>query len=416
MYWHDPGTNYEFIGLGATAVLHGTTERRFVQIEDQIRHLLAEAYLPEPPLGPRLIGGFAFTPQYLSDRVWQAFDPACFILPHFQLERFDNRHFATINILTDRQDSPHTVKRYSEEALLSFLEEASALEAKGENCKEVEARGERIAVNEPVPRDLWTHSVEEILSLIEDGTVRKVVLAQIRELRSTNGFNHSKALRLLRKGYPECYVFLFRNGKDSAFLGASPELLCAVNGRSLTSMALAGTFPRHPDPDVDQLNKNALYESPKNRLEHRIVTEDIVSTLEQNGAKVICSEETEIRSLSNVHHLCTMLKAECNDKQSVLNWASLLHPTAALGGEPREVALALIEKLESAPRGWYGAPFGIVDSKLNGTFITAIRSGVIHGARAWIFAGAGIVEGSDPSLEWLETSWKFQPLQEALMA
>ena len=141
-----------------------------------------------------------------------------------------------------------------------------------------------------------------------------------------------------------------------------------------------------------------------------------MATLERNGAKVIPSPETGVRSLSNVHHLCTLLKAKCHKKRSALNWASLLHPTAALGGEPRDAALAIIEELEFAPRGWYGAPFGIVDSKLNGTFTTAIRSGVIHGARAWIFAGAGIVDGSEPSLEWLETGWKFQPLQEALMA
>lgn len=416
VYWHDPGAEYEFRGLGTALTLHGATADRFGLIEDQMRQVLADALLPCPPLGPRWIGGFAFTHKYLSDRVWQAFDPACFVLPHFQLERYGDRFFATINVLADSQDNPQAVQRYSAEALRHFTEELNAREVQEAPVSPGAPERADIEIREPVPKEIWEQSVDRILALIRQGSVRKVVLAQIRELRRALGFDLPRVFQILKQSYPECYVFLFQNGKESAFLGASPELLCTVNGHHLSTMALAGTAPRDSDPVQDQGNRHALARSAKNRHEHRIVIDSLTSTLEQHGARVSPVPETRILSLRNVHHLCTPLQAESHVPRSAVQWASLLHPTAALGGDPRDVAMSCIEELEFAPRGWYGAPFGIVDGKLDGTFTTAIRSGVIHGPRAWLFAGAGIVEGSDPHLEWLETGWKFQTLQQALMA
>ncbi len=418
LYWYDPHTRYEFRGIGTAAILQGSTSDRFTLIENRIRQLLTEAVLSSPPLGPRWVGGFAFTHQYLSDRVWQTFDPACFILPHFQLEQIDDRFFVTINVLADYQDDPRAVQQYSEEALSHFIADLTQTSQQvdtAEPLDDTKPTSEGIEIHEPVPKGAWVEAVDHILATIRAGTVRKAVLAQIRELRSSQGFNLYRAFRFLRQTYPECYVFLFRNGTDSAFLGASPELLCAVNGSSLRSMALAGTSPRDPDPVRDQQNRQDLHRSAKNQHEHRIVIDGITTLLEQHGACVAPVPETHILSLHNVHHLCTPLQAVCRVPRSALQWASLLHPTAALGGEPQDRAMSLIEELESVPRGWYGAPFGIVDSNLNGIFTAAIRSGVVHGSRAWLFAGAGIVAGSDPHTEWQETDWKFQSLQQALV-
>ncbi len=324
--------------------------------------------------------------------------------------------FATINVLADYQDNPQTVQRHSEEALLHFIAELASPQGGQEPAVHGPQARAEIEIREPVPKETWQRSVDRILAMIRQGVVHKVVLAQIRELHSALGFDLARALQILKRTYPECYVFLFQHGRESAFLGASPELLCAVQDHRLTSMALAGTMPRDPDPVQDRDKRHTLYHSAKNRHEHRIVIDTITSTLEQHGAQVTAVPATRILSLHNVHHLYTPLQAESSVQRSAVQWASLLHPTAALGGEPREVAMACIEELETVPRGWYGAPFGIVDGQLNGTFTTAIRSGVIHGTRAWLFAGAGIVEGSDPHLEWLETGWKFQTLQQALMA
>ncbi len=118
-----------------------------------MRQVLADALLPCPPLGPRWIGGFAFTHKYLSDRVWQAFDPACFVLPHFQLERYGDRFFATINVLADSQDNPQAVQRYSAEALRHFTEELNAREVQEAPVSPGAPERADIEIREPVPKE-----------------------------------------------------------------------------------------------------------------------------------------------------------------------------------------------------------------------------------------------------------------------
>lgn len=415
VYWYDPITQHEFLGLGTASTLMSLTADRFAIIEQQARHLFAGAAVSGPGNGPRLLGGFAFTPHYLSDRIWQSFLPSCFILPHFQLECRDGHYTVTINVLADMHEDPTAIQQHCTEALAHFCQ--SCLPGTPEPSQAYPAGMDRevdIRISEPVPAPAWQTAVRKALARIQDGQARKVVLANIRELRTACGFDLSQALQALLRQYPACYVFLFQRDADAAFLGASPELLCTVADSALTSMALAGTAPRDRTDPLDARSQRALMQSDKNRHEHQIVVDIIASTLQRHKVAVEFSAVPQVLSLQNVHHLQTPIRGHCTETHSAIHWAGILHPTPALGGEPRAGAMDLIHELECQPRGWYGAPFGIVDSCLNGTFVTAIRSGVVHGPRAWLFAGAGIVEGSVPHLEWAELGWKFQPLQEAL--
>lgn len=419
-YWRDPRTGYECLGLGIAATVQSLTADRFQAVAQGIRNLGRNAVVQGPDSrlhGPKLIGGLAFTAQYLSDQVWQSFLPACFVLPHFQLERACGQSYARINVLTEADSDADAVQAHCQEALRCFDETfLGSAPPPARLGPAVSSRAAAVQIATPVAADQWQAAVRQALAHIRQGRVRKVVLSHIRELRAPDGFDCAQALQRLGQRYSDCYLFFFQRDAASAFLGASPELLCSVRGSALESMALAGTEPRFADPQQDARSRRRLQASDKNQREHRVVVDAIVQALERGCAAASYGRVPNVLSLENVHHLCTDIRACCPEPKSVLEWAEILHPTPALGGVPRQAALELLDALEGQPRGWYGAPFGLVDVDLNGTFATAIRSGVVHGNRAWLFAGAGIVDGSDPQTEWAETGWKYRPLQEALTA
>ncbi len=415
VFFSEPEGSRQILGLGIAHLLEGHYSTRFEDIAKGSMALFANALMEGPGRGPQLVGGFAFTPDYLSDRVWQNFLPACFILPHFQLEREGESSLLRINVWAENDEDAEQVKVACGKALDLFVE--TYLSAQGqepalspgpkEECRKYE-------VTEPVTESDWTETVQKALALIELQQVRKIVLARIRELKCQHGFNIPTALQALLCTYADCFTFLFRPGKGTAFLGASPELLCKTEKGSLELAALAGTALRLRNKKQDQRKKEDLLNSTKNQREHQFVVDSIVEVVRSQGGTIEVPLGPQILSLNNVHHLYTPLFGTSLPFENALEWASLLHPTPALGGEPRDVAIQWIDALESQPRGWYGAPFGVVDSKFNGTFTVAIRSAVVSGSRAWLFAGAGIVAGSRPCIEWSETAWKFQPMQEAL--
>ena len=415
VYFREPGGLRQILGLGVTELLESRSKERFEDIERGSRNLFENSLIEGPGRGPQLVGGFAFTPDYLSDRLWQDFLPACFILPHFQLERDGDFHFLRINIWAESGQELRRVKEDCKQALNLFLDTYFMNGGKDPTERTLLAVPRRnIAISEPVTRLDWNESVREALALIGASRLKKIVLSRIQEIRCQEGFDISTALQSLLNRYPGCFTFLFKHGKENAFLGASPELLCRIESGNLELAALAGTIPRLEGEIPDRQNRQAFLKSSKERREHQYVVDSIVKLVHSEGGALQVPSEPKILSLKNVHHLHTPLYADGRTKKSALAWASLLHPTPALGGEPRGEALRWIDTLESQPRGWYGAPFGVVDSRSNGTFTVAIRSAAVLGSRAWLFAGAGIVEGSDPHDEWIETTWKFQPMFEAL--
>ncbi len=417
VFFSEPGGSRQVLGLGIAHRLESRSAARFADIERDCLHLFAQALIEGPGRGPQLVGGFAFTPQYLSDLVWQDFLPACFILPHFQLEREGTSSFLRINVWAEPDEDACQVKADCTQALDLFSETYRLDHAAGYAQPMVPAVvAQRFEVSEPVTQADWEESVQKALDLIEAEQLRKVVLSRIREIRCQQGFGMSTALLALLAKYTDCFVFLFKIGKETAFLGASPELLCRVENGNLELAALAGTAPRLSEKSQDWQQRQALLHSAKNQREHQFVVNSIVNLVHAEGGSVRVPTGPQILSLHNVHHLHTPLLCQDKTDKSALAWASLLHPTPALGGEPRAKALHWIDALECQTRGWYGAPFGIVDSRSNGIFTVAIRSAAVSGSKAWLFAGAGIVEGSQPHAEWRETAWKFLPMQEALTA
>jgi menaquinone-specific isochorismate synthase len=266
-----------------------------------------------------------------------------------------------------------------------------------------------------MPFEAWTQGIRTAQAHMDAGDLTKVVLARVAEIRFDGRVNIDAALDKLAAAYPETYRFLFEARPGHAFFGATPELLAKVDGQRVTTMGLAGSIRRGETPDDDARLAADLLASAKDRHEHQIVVDRMRQRLEP-VSEALEIGETGIMRLSNIQHLHTPISGTLRRGEGVLPVVAALHPTPALGGEPRETALRLIDELEPVPRGWYAAPVGWIDRQMDGEFGVAIRSAVVQDQRAWLYAGAGIVRESDPQKEWDETQLKFAPMLHALGA
>jgi menaquinone-specific isochorismate synthase len=250
----------------------------------------------------------------------------------------------------------------------------------------------------------WRRSVEEAVRRLLDRELDKVVMAREVVLEADVPFSQVDILTSLRKNYPSSYLFAI-----DGFMGASPELLIEREDRDVRARPLAGTLPRSSEPD-------ALLHSPKDRAEHRFLSEMMRETLEPFCDELVVPASPEVISLTNVHHLATPVRGTLRSGDvSVLDLVAALHPTPAVGGRPTAAAIALIDELEELDRGRYAGAVGWVDADGNGTFAIAIRCAQVEGRIARLYAGGGIVAASNPERELEETHWKFQAMLSALI-
>lgn len=254
----------------------------------------------------------------------------------------------------------------------------------------------------------WDTGITRALGLIAEGEISKVVLARTIPLEADGPVPHGAVFAALAAKAPGTYRFWSTDGVES-FMGASPELLFRAEGQTLQADCLAGTIRRGADPEEDDALGEALLTSAKDRHEHALVAEAIASVLAPLAEQLEMAETPTLRRLPNVQHLHTPVRATLHAGASLAAILEAMHPTPAVGGTPRERAIELIRELEAQPRGWYAGPVGWV-SREAAEFAVAIRSAGLAGARATVWAGAGIVAGSEPAAEWDETARKAMPL------
>jgi menaquinone-specific isochorismate synthase len=262
-----------------------------------------------------------------------------------------------------------------------------------------------------VGAEAFTWAVKGALDAIAAGTVAKVVLARRVDAALPDPVDTSSILRRLHRREPACTIFGILEPNES-FLGATPEVLVSRRGSSVTSMALAGTVGLVGVDRVDRQSVGHLMRSPKERGEHRIVVDAIADTLAARCETLDIPETPSVVRLATVAHLGTpmhgVLRSSPGGPPDALQLAAALHPTPAVGGSPTEPALRLLRTLEEADRGRYAGPVGWVDGHGDGDFVVGIRSASIRGSTASVYAGAGIVAGSDPDAELAETTLKLK--------
>jgi menaquinone-specific isochorismate synthase len=259
-----------------------------------------------------------------------------------------------------------------------------------------------------IPDVIWLESVAAAIDRIEDGTISKVVLARDFALWSKRPFDPMHLVARLNRRFPECFTFLV-----DGLVGASPELLLRMTDRTVESQSLAGSARRSEDPVEDERIGKELLASDKDLREHESAAASVGRVLGEVCDRLERDPEPALLKLANVQHLATRFTGTLSRRKPILELIARLHPTAAVGGTPTDRAIELIRELEHMDRGRYAGPVGWLDSGGNGEFAIALRCAELSGARARLFAGAGIVAGSLPENELEETRIKLLAMQSA---
>jgi isochorismate synthase len=311
------------------------------------------------------------------------------------------RTWLTANVLVGPLTDPKEAAAAVEQALESLVD------------------GQEIPRHQPASRlweetspEEWRRCVEAALQAIRGGKLSKVVLARRKRLRAVAPFSLEAALGSLEEAYPGCAVFAMERG-GSCFLGASPESLVQLQGGEVSLACMAGTTARGESADADDTLAGALLANSKERREHAAVVEQVAFELRELCQELCWEAQPKVVRLRGVQHLATAFFGRALEGKDILDMVAALHPTPAVGGAPKAAALEFIRRLEG-DRGWYAAPIGWLDAQGQGEFWVGIRSALVQGSQATLYAGAGIVEGSDPEEERQETELKFQPLLKAL--
>jgi len=259
--------------------------------------------------------------------------------------------------------------------------------------------------------DAWAGAVAEAVARIDAGRLEKVVLARDVVATASADIDVRWPLRRLAAGYPTCWTFHV----DGLF-GATPEMLVRRERGLVTSRVLAGTIRRTGDDSRDLALAATLARSSKDLEEHEYAVRSVADALEPHCSSMNVPEAPFVLHLPNVMHLATDVAGVVHDAGTVtsLQLAAALHPSAAVGGTPTAEAIALISELEGMGRGRYAGPVGWMDASGDGDWGLALRSAQVDGATVRLFAGCGIVAGSDPASELAEARAKLEPVLGAL--
>ncbi len=359
-----------FVARGAAATIH----------PDDVAHLFADARVDDqvggPGTGPIAVGALPFAPGA----------PASLVVPREVVGRApDGRAWRTV-VEPDAEPPPRP-RAITPTAAPRRPEVASRPDHAG-----------------------WRAMVQAALAQIRRGEIAKVVLAREVHVTAPRPFGVESVVTALYDDQPDCYVFAV-----DGFVGASPELLVRREGAVVTSQPMAGSVPTEGDEGDFEQPLARLLRSGKDRDEHRVVVDAVVDTLLDHCVDVTAPDTPDLVRLDTVAHLATTVIGQLDaDAPSALDLARELHPTPAVGGTPRDRAVALIDVLEPFDRGPYAGPVGWVDARGDGEWAVALRCGGIEGNEARCYAGAGIVRGSDPDREWDETEAKLAPMLSAL--
>ncbi|UKA53340.1 isochorismate synthase [Arthrobacter sp. FW305-BF8] len=396
------------VGFGEAARFTATGPERFLEADIWWRHLVIEADITDhvecPGTGPVAFGSFAFSKASAQE--------SRLIVPEIVVGVRDGRAWLT----QITADDGELTEAGAFAALKGWLESdpAGAVELTDPAARPDQATLKTGSLSEQDWMDAVTAGVAEIRT----GKLEKLVLARDVVATVPEGVNAAEVLRQLAGRYRECWTY----GVDG-LVGATPEMLIQVEGRTAQARVLAGTLDRRDAVGEAGLPleyaERVLAGSEKQRHEHEIAIQSLTTQLAPFSEAMNAHDEPFILELPNVWHLASDVKAELAEVEghvpTCLALINALHPTAAVCGTPTQVAGALIRKLEHLDRGPYAGPVGWLDAAGNGEWGIALRGAVIETpTTVRLYAGCGIVEGSQPEAELAETWAKFRPMLESL--
>ncbi len=410
-YVERPSADLALAGAEAVVAVECAGPGRFAAAAEFVRETLATTVavgaVGVPFGGPLFFSTFGFADEAAPGAPFPA---GRVFVPRWQVARSGDCSVAVANTLIRpgadiRADAERIWRAHAKFGAFDYAAPSFAGALEGTVAEENEVGGEgRYAAN-----------VAAGVTAIRAERYRKIVLARARDLRATARFHPLRALNALRGRFPDCYAFSAGNGAGASFIGASPERLVAVADGRLRTEALAGSAPRGRTAAEDAALARQLLNSAKDVREQGLVLDSILRRLANVGVTAAAPGRPRVRQLPNVQHLCTPVEAVLAPGADLLRIVGELHPTPAVGGTPREPAVAHLRELEPFDRGLYAGALGWVNHRGDGEFLVGIRSALMRGDTARLYAGAGIVEGSDPAAELAETELKMRALREALL-
>ena len=414
--WLRPWEGMAFVGVGRAWATSPAGPDRFHQAEAAWREAMDGARIDRggaeaPGSGPVLLGALGFTGRVpAADDPWGPFGASSLVLPELLLAVTPDG-----TTLTGTLAAPvaHADVRGLERRWERLAVRARALAPNPNGMVAMPVFATLATVDEQPTHDHWRRLVGMFSGAVGRGRIDKVVLARRVDLRSPVELDVPNALRRLAASAPESTTYAFRRG-GRTFLGATPERLVRTEGRTFRTVAVAGTIRRGADPAEDEQLGRALLASEKDREEHAVVVSSIRDLLRPVADSLTVAPEPGVMTLRFVQHLVTEISGTVPDAHGLLALGERLHPTPAVGGEPRDVALALLDEHEGFDRGWYAGPVGWLGADGDGELCVALRCGIVDRTNATLFAGCGIVADSDPDLEWEESRIKLRAVVSAL--
>jgi isochorismate synthase len=400
--WEQPDGEFALAGVGSAYEAISRGEGRFDEIGGACARIGHDRIADEPAdlprgAGPVWIGGFAFSAAGAATPEWSSFPPALSVLPELAIVRAPERCLLTLAAVVGPGADPQPAIRRIESRLASLREaELPMLDPHPTG---------QVSIRSALPPERYESAVRSARERIRAGELEKTVLAREVVVDAPSAHDPAALHGALRELFPACFCFCV-GSPEGAFCGASPELLVRRRGAGAATVALAGSARRSADPSVDDHLGEQLLRSEKERIEHAIVARRIERALRPHSVWVEAAPEPGLVKVANIQHMATPIRAQLAEPRSAVELAGLLHPTPAVGGEPRDAALAAIDELEGMDRGWYAGPVGWMDAAEDGDFCVALRSALLRDRRAHLYAGAGIVADSEPAAELAETEVK----------
>lgn len=405
VFW-DPRFGPEIATAGQATRVSASGHTRVGTVREKATALFEGLTIPDDvpaAVRPRFYGGLSFHHTSEPGQPWDGFSGAQFVLPRIQVARTGQTAYLTVT---------HVGPDVDRRQVFADLQSHRDMLIDSPSVAPSEPPGIEEITRNP-GRDRWRQQVTTALEQIANGSLTKVVLAQALTAALEGSLDPISTIERIDELTANDYRFLFGPTDSSTLIGATPERLVSLRGRTLLTEALAGSIGRGETPITDESMAESLQASSKDRHEHELVVSAIQEQLRPYVDSLDLADR-RIRRLESVHHLETPISGLVGAEHHILSLVEALHPTPAVGGLPPEQAQETIRNTETFERGWYAAPIGWFDARGNGEFAVAIRSAVVNEDVATLFAGAGIVENSNPDTEWDEVQLKYQPLLDAL--
>ena len=405
-YFEKPDENFVVFGLDEALTISENGDKRFAATDKEIKEWKEKFISNWSTLDitsfPLFLGSMKFAVEH-ADNDWSDFNDSTWFVPEIVLLKVNEKNFLLYNFVHSSEYSKGVVINKFKAKLEKLFKSASKSKAK-QNPKIANISGAS-----PKDKKRWKNLVVTGLEKISEREVDKVVLSRKVDLLLSEEPDFDNVIGKFRHNYPDSYLFIYHHGK-STFFGATPEKLAKFKDGKIEIDALAGSAPRGKDEEEDSRLADILLADKKNLNEHNFVIDHIKNSIANFINNVEVEPKSKIRKLANIQHILTKISASLNQENSMYLLLKELFPTPAVCGMPKENSLQLIKKLEGYKRGLYSGVIGWFNFNNEGEFVVGIRSALSVNNKLIAFAGCGIVENSDPELEYQETELKLKTI------